>query len=91
MTIQTPLVYDSTLTSKGQTTIPAEVRERLNMKAGDKIRYIVSGDRVYFRVKNKRAADLVGRFHDASRLAASPDAVNEVIAEAIVDHVRSAG
>jgi len=53
-------VYDSTLTSKGQTTIPAEIREALNLKPGDKIRYVMSGDRVYLRVKNGRLADLAG-------------------------------
>lgn len=31
----------STITSKGQTTIPVHIRDALNLKAGDKIRYFV--------------------------------------------------
>ena len=34
----------STLTSKGQTTIPSEVREALNLRPGDKISYEVAGN-----------------------------------------------
>ncbi|MFT3785996.1 MAG: type II toxin-antitoxin system PrlF family antitoxin [Tepidisphaeraceae bacterium] len=40
----------STLTSKGQTTIPGEVREALNLKPGDKLTYAVEGDHVTVRV-----------------------------------------
>ena len=34
----------STITSKGQTTIPVEVRRRLQLKAGDKIRFFIEDD-----------------------------------------------
>ncbi len=40
----------STVTKKGQTTIPGEVREALNIKPGDRLEYAVEGDRVTFRV-----------------------------------------
>jgi AbrB family looped-hinge helix DNA binding protein len=36
----------STLTSKGQTTIPAEVRRQLGLKAGDGLVYTVKGEKV---------------------------------------------
>ena len=36
----------STLTSKGQTTVPKEVREALNVDAGDKLTWEVRGGRV---------------------------------------------
>lgn len=36
----------STITSKGQTTVPKEVREALNLDAGDKLNWEVSGGRV---------------------------------------------
>jgi len=40
----------STLTSKGQTTIPGKVRAALGMKPGDKLEYEVEGDRATIRV-----------------------------------------
>ncbi len=34
----------STLTSKGQTTVPKDVRRHLGLKTGDKIRFLVEDD-----------------------------------------------
>lgn len=36
----------SNLTSKGQVTIPADLRRALGLKAGDKVRFVRSGGRV---------------------------------------------
>ena len=35
----------STITSKGQTTIPKSVRERLNLHAGDRVEFVIQDDR----------------------------------------------
>jgi len=40
----------STVTSKGQTTIPEKIRRALRMKPGDKLEYEVQGDRATIRV-----------------------------------------
>ncbi|MEO1460267.1 MAG: AbrB/MazE/SpoVT family DNA-binding domain-containing protein [Pseudomonadota bacterium] len=40
------MALESTVTSKGQTTLPKDVREHLGLKAGDKVRYLVIGDEV---------------------------------------------
>jgi AbrB family looped-hinge helix DNA binding protein len=40
----------STVTSKGQTTIPERIRKALRIKPGDKLEYSVEGDRVTIRV-----------------------------------------
>ena len=37
------------LTSKGQVTVPKEVREELKLKAGDMLSYEVNGNIVYLR------------------------------------------
>ncbi len=34
----------STITSKGQTTIPGEIRRHLKLKAGDRVEFIVEQD-----------------------------------------------
>lgn len=36
----------STITSKGQTTVPKEVRDALNLDAGDKLTWEISGGHV---------------------------------------------
>lgn len=36
------------ITSKGQITIPAEIRKKLNLKEGDKVIFIEEGDRIIF-------------------------------------------
>jgi len=40
----------STVTSKGQTTIPRKIRKALRIKPGDKIEYVMEGDRATIRV-----------------------------------------
>ena len=40
----------STVTSKGQTTIPERIRKALRIKPGDKLEYEVEGDRATIRV-----------------------------------------
>ena len=39
----------STLTSKGQTTLPSRIRKALHLRAGDKILYEITGDTVVIR------------------------------------------
>jgi antitoxin PrlF len=78
-------ISDSTLTSKGQTTIPAEIRQKLKLKPGDKIRYFVDGDKVYFKVKNKKLSDLAGLLHRAGQAAASPKVSDKAVGEYLAD------
>jgi antitoxin PrlF len=80
-------IYDSTLTSKGQTTIPIEVRSALNLRPGDKIRYMVKGNKVELRVKNKRAIDLAGRFHDPERAPVSLEDMEAAIGDAMARRI----
>lgn len=40
----------STVTSKGQTTIPGEIRKALRIKPGDTLEYAVQGDHATIRV-----------------------------------------
>jgi len=52
---------ESTLTSKGQTTIPKDIRDRLRMKAGDRMTFTMMPDgTVLLRVKNKSVMSLAG-------------------------------
>ncbi|HEX5425628.1 MAG TPA: AbrB/MazE/SpoVT family DNA-binding domain-containing protein [Candidatus Acidoferrales bacterium] len=40
----------STVTRKGQTTIPGKIRKALQIKAGDTLEYVVEGDHATIRV-----------------------------------------
>jgi antitoxin PrlF len=40
----------STVTRKGQTTIPGPIRKALRIKPGDKLEYLLEGDQVTIRV-----------------------------------------
>ncbi|HEY1684367.1 MAG TPA: AbrB/MazE/SpoVT family DNA-binding domain-containing protein [Tepidisphaeraceae bacterium] len=40
----------STVTIKGQTTIPGEIRQALKIKPGDRLEYAVEGDHATIRV-----------------------------------------
>jgi antitoxin PrlF len=51
----------TTISSKGQVTVPREVRERLGLQAGDKIAWsTLSNGTIVLRPKTRRLADLVG-------------------------------
>jgi AbrB family looped-hinge helix DNA binding protein len=47
---------ETTLTRKGQVTIPAAIRARLGLKPRDKVRFEVEGDRVTIRPAPSRIA-----------------------------------
>ena len=52
---------ESTLTSKGQTTVPKEIREALRLKSGDRVTFTLMPDgTVQMRAKNKSAASVGG-------------------------------
>ena len=42
-------VYSSRVTSKGQVTIPQEVRIRLGLKEGDRVEFVIDQDRTLIR------------------------------------------
>ncbi len=50
----------STVTAKGQTTIPREVRVAAGLRAGDRVHYTVLEDgTIIVRVKNRSVRDLL--------------------------------
>lgn len=62
------MTTDATLTSKGQTTIPKEIRDSLHMKAGDRMTFtLMPDDTVVMRVKSKSITELAGALHKKGR------------------------
>ena len=62
------MTTDATLTSKGQTTIPREIRASLGMKAGDRMTFTLMPDAtVIMRVKRKSISEVAGSLHKKGR------------------------
>jgi len=58
----------TTLTSKGQVTVPREIRQRMGLKPGDKITFSLLGDgTLVVRPKLRRVTDLAGLLHKSGR------------------------
>jgi AbrB family looped-hinge helix DNA binding protein len=56
------------LTSKGQITIPKEIRDAFMLNTGDKVEFIITkGGDAIFRPVTKKVDDLFGRLHKAER------------------------
>jgi AbrB family looped-hinge helix DNA binding protein len=41
--------HSSTLSSKGQVTVPLEIRNRLGLSTGDRVDFVIEGDRTVIR------------------------------------------
>ena len=68
---------EAALTSKGQTTIPKEIRDHLAMKPGDRITFTLMPDgTVQMRVKNKTVMSLAGRLRRKGRKAVPVNALS---------------
>ena len=62
------MTANATLTSKGQTTIPKEIRDELGIKPGDRMTFTLMPDStVVMRVKNKKLSELAGVLHKKGR------------------------
>jgi AbrB family looped-hinge helix DNA binding protein len=62
------MTTEATLTSKGQTTIPKEIRASLGMKAGDRMTFTLMPDAtVVMRVKRKSISEVAGSLHKKGR------------------------
>ena len=69
----------STLTSKGQTTVPKDIRRHLGLKPGDKIRFLVEDDgRVVVLPATLHLRDLRGRLPKPPK-PVSVERMNEAI------------
>ena len=43
------MIRSSTISSKGQITVPLEIRNRLGLKQGDRVEFVVESDRTTIR------------------------------------------
>jgi len=58
----------ATLTSKGQVTIPKEIRDSLRLHAGDKVEFVITESRkALLKPVTKKVDDVFGRLHKPGR------------------------
>ncbi len=70
----------ATITSKGQITIPASVREALSVGIGDRVEFVqIEPGQFLFVAANRSGTDLKGMFGKATRTV-SIDEMNRAIA-----------
>ena len=77
----------SVITSKGQTTIPKEVRDFLGLKPHDRIVYVPDGKRIFLKAVSGTILDLKGAIKRPGRVDFERlrDTVKEKVAEAAVE------
>jgi antitoxin PrlF len=77
----------SKITSKGQVTIPKDIREKLNLKEGDVIAFVPTREGVLIIPRNRPAESLFGMLAEYAIPGTSLADYDDAIGEAIADHV----
>ena len=72
------------ITSKGQTTIPQEIRKLLNLHPGDRLEFLVADDgRVYVQATNIKVESLKGMLHKSNQEIVSIEQMEEAILSSV--------
>lgn len=75
-------IWELTLSSKGQVTLPKELRDALNLKPGDQVVYTAVDGELIVTPKNVDFADLAGLLGKAPQGPLSDDAIDEGLQKA---------
>jgi antitoxin PrlF len=84
--------FEATMTSKGQLTLPREIRERLGVRTGGKLRFAIEdGNRVTVSARRSSIQDSFGMLGKPPR-SATLEEMDEAIRRAVVDrYLRAVG
>jgi AbrB family looped-hinge helix DNA binding protein len=78
---------EAKMTSKGQITLPKEIRLKLGLKQGDRVRFIVEADgRVRLLPAKRDVSELMGILPSPKRRL-SLEEMNEAVQVAVARHV----
>lgn len=71
---------ESTMTSKGQVTIPKAVREALRLQAGDRLEFVISeSGKVLMTPVKTTVAEIYGMLHKPDQEPVTVEAMDEAI------------
>lgn len=77
-------MQESTITVKGQTTLPRDVRVALHLASGDRVRYVILDGEVRI-LKARPVKELQGFLARQGRKAVSLDEMDEAVAGAAAE------
>lgn len=80
-------MHESTVTVKGQTTLPRDVRAALGLTSGDKVRYLILDGEVRI-LKARSVKELRGILSRSAQKPISQDEMDEAIAAGATDSAR---
>jgi antitoxin PrlF len=81
-------MQESTVTIKGQTTLPRDVRRALGLASGDKVRYVILDGEVRL-LKSRPMNELAGILTRPGRRPVSLDEMEDAIAAGAADDADS--
>ena len=79
----------STLTTRGQTTIPKPIRDALDLQPGDRLEFTLQGDQVVVRRAEADLSTLDGMLDRSGKQAVSIEEMNDVIGQTASEGVDS--
>jgi AbrB family looped-hinge helix DNA binding protein len=84
------MIEATTISTKGQLTIPSHIRDQLQLEPGTKVRFLVDddGSLILFPIKGK-VSDLYGSSRQEGQKPLSIDDMNEAVAQAAADRALS--
>jgi antitoxin PrlF len=83
--------YIGRMTSKGQTTVPKEVRDSLGLSEGAQVEWIMDDGKAIVRPRTLRAVDLAGFLgKPPSGVSLTIEKMDDAIAEAVVERFERA-
>ena len=74
-------MLQSIMTNRGQITIPAEIREKLHLHAGNKLEFLLQDEQIIMMPINKSIRNLKGILPQPD-ISLSPEEMNEIIKDA---------
>jgi antitoxin PrlF len=77
-------MHESTVTTKGQTTLPKDVRKALGLQPGDKLRYILLDGEIRL-LKIRPVLDLEGALKRPGQKTVTLEEMEEAIATGAID------